>query len=98
MGLGYVTLSDRRLSQVDFLSWMGELEFVMVSARLKEVTTSYTTVVRPLDMHTWCFLGVSLLLIMMVLTSAYWANSCKHLMHRGLFNTLLTNMIEMFSG
>ena len=83
LGLGYITLSDKRLSQVDFLSWMGELEFVMVTARPKEVQ-SYMTLIRPLDLYTWCFLAGSSLLMVMVLLCVYWMASSENLIHRGL--------------
>ena len=84
VGIGYVTLSHKRMSQVDFLSWMGELEIVIVTARQKEVS-SYITVTRPLDLYTWCFLiGMSFLMVM-VLLFIYWTKDYNNIMHRGLF-------------
>ena len=82
LGIGYITLSHERLSQVDFLSWMGQLEFVMVSARPKAVQ-SYTTLVRPLDMHSWCFLAGSSLMMVTMLYCIYWTASLKKSLHRG---------------
>lgn len=96
MGLGHITLSDARLSQVDFLSWMGELEFVMVTARPKEVQ-SYTTLIRPLDLYTWGFLAGSSLLMVIVLLSAYWSASSKNLIHRGKSNKISHRNISRMS-
>ena len=82
LGIGYITLFRERLSQVDFLSWMGQLEFVMVSARPKAVQ-SYTTLVRPLDLYSWCFMAGSSLMMVTMLYCIYWTVSLKKSLHRG---------------
>ena len=87
-GIGYVTISHDRLLKVDFLSWMGELEFVMITASPKEVS-SYLTLFRPLDSYTWCFLTVLFLLMVMLLFTIYSTTSNKKVLHRGLHNSYL---------
>ena len=96
LGIGYITLFHERLSQVDFLSWMGQLEFVMVSARPKAVQ-SYTTLVRPLDMHSWCFLAGSSLMMVTMLYCIYWTASLKKSLHRGWSPTKSVRLPEKCS-
>ena len=66
LGIGNFIHIPTTLSKVDYLSWVDQFEFVMISMTPREVV-SYATIIRPFDIVTWCLLGKSTLVMIMVL-------------------------------
>ena len=59
MGLGQVTHTHSTLSLIDYMAWISQFEFIMISMTPREIV-SYTTLIRSFDMITWGFLVGSL--------------------------------------
>ena len=66
VGIGNLIHIPTTLSKVDYMSWVDQFEFVMISMNPREVV-SYDTIIRPFDLPSWCLLGKSTLVMIMVL-------------------------------
>ena len=66
VGIGNFIHIPATLSKADYMSWVGQYEFVMISINAREVV-SYDAIIRPFDLPTWCLLGKSTLVMIMVL-------------------------------
>ena len=90
MGVSTVSYMLYRAKLVDYLGWMNQHEFVMISLNPQEVP-SYTTLFSPFGLYVWMSLIGSIAIMIILLVIYDCIAFGQDIQFQGIFNALLLN-------